>query len=134
MENRKTFRKKEHLCLDKQIEGLFAHGKWLRSQHLKFVFRLVDTQLPVRAQVLFTVSKKLHRRAVRRNLLKRRMREAYRNNKDMLIPLIDKKNMYFILGFVYSSEDIIDYKTIEKEIKLLLSQLSSRVEKGYLRN
>jgi ribonuclease P protein component len=134
MENRKTFRKIEHLCLDKQIDGLFAHGMWLRSQHLKFVFRHVDTPLPARVQVLFSAPKKLHRRAVKRNLLKRRMREAYRNNKDILVSLTDEKNMYFILGFVYSREDIIDYKTIEKEIRLLLSQLSLRIEKGHLRN
>jgi ribonuclease P protein component len=132
MERRKTFGKAEHLCLDKQINSLFSHGKWLRSNHLRFVFHTAEEEIPVSAQVLFSVPKKLHRKAVKRNLIKRRLREAYRHNKFALIDILAEKNIQLYLGFVYSNDKIPEYRTIEREMKLLLSQLISRIEKGFL--
>lgn len=129
MENRFTFHKQEHLCLSKQIDSLFEHGRWLRSHHLRLIYQLVDEQLPVPAQILFTVPKKIHRKAVKRNLLKRRMRESYRHQKHLLYDELKSKNNYLILGLVYSSEEITDYQHINKEIKLLLAQLISRLER-----
>lgn len=133
MEKRKTFRKIEHLCRDKQISSLFDHGKWLRSHYLRFVFLIAEEELPATAQVLFTVPKKLHRKAVMRNLIKRRLREAYRHHKHQLLSVLEEKNIQMFLGFVYSDEQVADYKVIEREMKLLLSQLISRIEKGFIK-
>ncbi len=129
MNTRFTFHKKEHLCLSKQIDSLFEHGRWLRSQHLRLIYQFVDDQLPVNAQILFAVPKKLHRKAVKRNLLKRRMRESYRKQKHLIYNALESKNTYLSIGLVYSSEEIADYQHINKEIKLLLAQLISRLER-----
>ncbi|MFW6246341.1 MAG: ribonuclease P protein component, partial [Tangfeifania sp.] len=87
--NRFTFQKKEKLCSKKQFDKLFADGSSFLVYPLKVVF--IETELSGRypAQAAFTVSKKLFKSAVKRNLLKRRMREAYRLNKP---------DFYFSLG------------------------------------
>jgi ribonuclease P protein component len=81
-------------------------------------------------QVLISVAKKNVKRASDRNLLKRRMREAYRLNKHPLIEKTNELQGKVLLGFIYTSNDIIDFKTIEKEVTSLLSLVSDRITKN----
>jgi ribonuclease P protein component len=122
-----TFKKPERLCLKKLIDRLFDDGRWLRSNHLRFVYLEVDDALPSFAQVLFTAPKKIHRTAVKRNLIKRRMRESYRTHKALVYDPLNAMNKKMILAFVYNSESIAEFSIIDKEIKHLLSQLNTRI-------
>lgn len=70
-------------------------------------------------KVLVSVSKRYHKRAVVRNLLKRRMREAYRIQKQ---PLTESgKNIS--LGLMYASGDVLDYKEIEDAIGKIIAKI-----------
>lgn len=127
-EQRYTFKKSERLCLVKQIDALFSSGRWLRSEHLRLVYREVDDEQTACARVLVTVSKKNFRRAVKRNLLKRRMRESYRVLKHDLYDRLKEKDKKLHLGFVFHSTQLAGFKTIQQEIKYLLAQLNSRLK------
>lgn len=70
---------------------------------------------------MVSVSKKFFKRAVRRNLLKRRMREAYRTRKDLL-PLSGVDCL-----FAYSSKEIIDFGDICSEIETILTRIGKNV-------
>lgn len=120
-----TFTKEERLCNKKLIDELFRNG----SSFLVYPFKVswlisTDPQLHP-AQVLFSVPKKRFKHAVDRNLLKRRMREVYRLNKEqyLYLPLKDKdKQIVFSMGYI--GKEIADYAFIEKKMLKLLNSLA----------
>jgi len=116
-----TFQKKEKLCSKKQFDKLFADGSSFLIYPLKVVF--IETELNGKypAQAAFAVSKKLFKKAVKRNLLKRRMREAYRLNKpDFYFKLGDKK---VAVIFIYVGKEILEYSQIEAAMKRALKRM-----------
>jgi ribonuclease P protein component len=77
---------------------------------------------------MFQVSKKRFKQAVKRNLLKRRMRESYRINKPSFIRVFQERNLQIAVAFLYIAEKELDYHTIEKGMKKALLQLIERTE------
>jgi ribonuclease P protein component len=125
-----TFTKEERLCNKKLIDQLFHNG----SSFLCYPFKvswLIATDLQLfPAQVLFSVSKKRYKKAVDRNLIKRRIREAYRLHKQQyLYSLLSDadKRIVFSIGFI--GKEIAPYDLIEKKMLKLLNQLIEQLAK-----
>lgn len=120
-----TFTKEERLCNKKLIDELFRNGSSFLVYPFKVSWLIVAEPQLYPAQVLFSVPKKRYKHAVDRNLLKRRMREAYRLNKEhyLYLPLKDKgKQIVFSIGYV--GKEIADYAFIEKKMLKLLNSLA----------
>lgn len=77
------------------------------------------------AEVLFSVPKRYHKRANRRNLLRRRTKEAYRLNRERLFP--DGAAAAVDLALIYSSKEVADYATIERAVQKILTQVAGRL-------
>ena len=121
--------KGERLCSRKTIETLFEQGKYFFAFPLKVMYLLeTEKEKPASVQVAFSVSKRNFKRAVKRNLFKRRMREVYRINKSGLYEAIPPKH-YLSVMFIYVVKDECDYLQIEKGIKHSLLQLIEIVKK-----
>ena len=89
-------KKEERLSGRKSVETLFAEGHQSFSAFpLRAVF-LATEESGVR--ILVSVSKRHFKRAVRRNRIKRQIREAYRLNKEMLNPATGGVNIAFLWG------------------------------------
>lgn len=92
-----------------------------------FPFRYVwyaepDTEPSV--EVLFTVPKKFHKRANRRNLLRRRTKEAYRLQKQIVR---NGATMNLDLALIYSSKEVLPYKVIANAVRKILEHVAERL-------
>jgi ribonuclease P protein component len=124
-----SFAKKEKLCSRKTIDHLFNKGNAFMTFPVRVQYLFKENPEDVPVQALFTVSKKRFKRAVKRNLLKRRMREAYRLNKHLLYNVLNTRNLQMAIAFMYVANKEHDYQTIEKEIKKALLRLVAESEK-----
>ena len=79
---------------------------------------------------MFSVPKRLFKRATDRNLIKRRIREIYRLNKNPLIQLCKEENRQLILAFLFQDNTLAEYNTLEIEIIKILSELTENVVKN----
>ncbi|MEZ4905574.1 MAG: ribonuclease P protein component [Spirosomataceae bacterium] len=125
---KQTFTKSERLCSKKTIERLFEKGSTEAKTSYLFpfkVFYLLDSpssppQLP---QVLFSISKRSFKRAVDRNLLRRRCREAYRKNKYLFFEPTAEQ-VPTAIAFVFIAKEKVTYEVIERSIQKLILRLN----------
>lgn len=105
------------------VRRLFESGE----SGFVFPFRYVwfaepDTLQSV--EVLFSVPKKFHKRANRRNLLRRRTKESYRLQKQLLH---DGTPVNLDLALIYSSKEVLSYKTIDNAVRRILDSVLERL-------
>ncbi|ASB49121.1 ribonuclease P protein component [Alkalitalea saponilacus] len=122
-----SFGKQERLFLTKQIEQLFSEGRSVTSFPLRIQYLLVPVSDQSPSKVLFSVPKKRFKRAVKRNLIRRKMREAFRLNKQQLYSLIPQGKQ-LLAAVVYINNEVADYQSVEKAIIKAFDKLKVRLE------
>ena len=65
------------------IGNLFEKGKWKTVNQLRVIFLYKDNEAVFKGKFGVSVPKRLFKKAVDRNRIKRLMRECYRLNKDL---------------------------------------------------
>ncbi len=121
-----TFCKQERLSSFKEIQALMKGGKTFFHYPFKVVYMDVAHEQTNGTQhlnaIMVSVPKRHFKRAVKRNLLKRRIRESYRLNKGMLVaPQGCKTNVLFI----YVAKEVLEFSYIERKLKDILEKISS---------
>lgn len=106
---------------------MFAGGS-----HSFSVFPLRVVYLPVdepeaTASILVSVSKRRFKRAVKRNRVKRQIREAYRVNKHELLSVLAEKQCRLAIAFIYLSDRLEDSSLIETRVKTALARIAEKV-------
>ncbi|MBO7197959.1 MAG: ribonuclease P protein component [Tidjanibacter sp.] len=130
MENRPTYGlcKAERLC-GKAANGLFVQSKSGFVHPFRYVYkrRAAAEGDGAAVSVLFVVPKRNVKRAVGRNLLKRRTREAYRLAKLPIVAKAVEKGLHIDLGLIYSTKEIHDFKTISNAVEEILGKVCGRL-------
>lgn len=125
-----TFPKRERLCSTKSIDSLFSGGESFIAYPLRIVYRIEteNDETQRSASSLISVSKKKFKRAVKRNRVKRLIREAYRLNKAPISELLENKGIRMDIALLYLKDELPTYVDIEKSILKTISILSDRLK------
>lgn len=129
------FPKTEKLCSDKLIDRLFTEGN---REIGSFPVRLVYLQVPPEEisgiNLLVSVSKRHFKRAVKRNRVKRQLREYYRLNNQKLKSMLAANNQGLLLALIYTDGKLWSTEKLNKRLdsafEKLLSVLNSKSEQS----
>lgn len=125
-----TLRKGERMASKRLIDKLFRGGD--SHSLVSFPIRLVylldnrgDGDTTAQKQILISVPKRCFKRAVKRNRVKRQIREAYRRNKNFL-PDLDEGRI-LLMAFIWLDDQLHSSETVEKKVVKLLQRMSERL-------
>lgn len=123
-----TFNKQERLKSRKSIEALFRTGRSFSSPPFRLIYRNPGESQPVPVRMTVAVPRRAIKKAVHRNLLKRRTREAFRLQNMALKQKLSGRGESIEILFLYQSTEIVDFRTIRKSVSILLARLLSEIE------
>jgi len=117
-----TLPKEERLCGKTSVSALISGGKWGGTAHLRYCW--MTRQEGGANRLMVSVPKRFFKRAVRRNLLKRRMRDAYRLQKELLSP----SGVDLLLS--YAHPQVADFATLYGEVTEILGRIRQKRDSG----
>ena len=83
----------------------------------------VEEEVPP-LQILISVPKRYHKRAVARNRVKRQVREAYRRNKAILAEALRARQRHMVVAFIWIADELCTSSRVERRVKDLLVRIS----------
>lgn len=139
---RLTLRKGEKLRHRTLVDTLFRNGKTLYDFPLRLTWRvLTEEQLNEsfrcgvpdkvgQLQMLVTVPKKKRRHAVDRVLMRRRIREAYRLQRQPLYDVMENGEYASLeMAFIFLCEKNVPYGVIHEKMGVLIGRLAKAIKK-----
>ena len=122
-----TLRKAERLSSKILVGKMFEGGvsKSFSIFPIRIVYMPVE-QGEAPASILVSVSKRRFKRAVKRNRVKRQIREAYRKNKHLLVDELQRRDLHLAIAFIYLSDELVDTIELEEKMKIALSRISEK--------
>lgn len=130
-------KKEERLNSKIAIGELFGEGAAFIAYPLRFIYRVTpldscqaDDKKLLPAKVLISVSKRYFKRAVKRNLIKRQIREAYRLNNKAYKSTLTELNKSVEFGVLYVGKEVMSPQLIEKKLVVGLNRILSEIKKA----
>lgn len=126
----------ERINSKKTIDRLFKGGgsKAMTASPLRVVYmagkRDEDSREPL-AQMMVSVPKRYFKRAVKRNRIKRQVREAYRLNKQLLTQTLAGQGTRTVhMCFIWTADRMLATQEVEQRMKSLLTRLGEKMAEG----
>jgi len=125
MKTNYSFGPESRMKSEKQIAALFKQNESTFVHPIKCLFNLKFNQEPGKTQVLITVPKRNFKSAVKRNKIKRLIREAYRLQKPAFETTLSEKQLSAEIVFIYLGKEIIGFHKMETVMMKLIAQITS---------
>ncbi|SDS37127.1 ribonuclease P protein component [Gramella sp. MAR_2010_147] len=119
-----SFGKSQKLKSKKLIDQLFAEGKHLKSYPLKLVYVPIGNSENPELKTGVSVPKKLVKTAVKRNRIKRMMREVFRKNKYLVN---DHLLSSYAFMFIHISREEMTYEKLDRSMKKILESFIEKI-------
>jgi ribonuclease P protein component len=118
-----TLKKAERLHGLKAVEALFkgGAGKSMTAFPLRLVYRPIDPAQP--SQMLVSVPKRCFKQAVRRNRVKRQVREAYRHSKDLL------PRQSVAMAFIWMDRELRSSAVVNQRVRRLMTMMAEKLSR-----
>lgn len=131
-EHKNTLCKEERLHGRDAVEKLFkdAGSRSMVAFPVRVVYVLAPPQADtcVNTRMLVSVPKRQFKRAVKRNRVKRQVREAYRKHKHGLIEAVSRiGEQHLSLAFVWLDSKLYDTSVVEKKVEKLLLRIEEKL-------
>jgi ribonuclease P protein component len=126
---RNTIKRQERLKSHRIIGELINSGKTITVFPLKLFWEYKGNEHLIPASFAMAVPSRNIQNAVDRNLIKRRIREAYRLNKHTLYEFLSDKKLYLYFVFLYLPKNICSYGQISEALVKILENISADLKK-----
>ena len=124
--------KYERICKENDIQALFDKGAGVSVYPYRVIYLFRhDESHPVTVRLLVSVSKKRFHHAVKRNRVKRLMREAWRRNKAPLYEICERDNISVDVALVYTATVIHSYEEMLARTQKVVNELIKHHEKHH---
>ncbi len=126
-----TLTKRERLCSMKLTDQLFngagSHSMVAFPVRVVWMERECDGQEPL-VQLLVSVSKRHFRHAVKRNRVKRQLREAYRLAKQPLYDKLEATPQRSVkMAFIWLADELYSSAEVANRVRKLISRMVERL-------
>lgn len=126
-----TLGKEERICSRKLVEDIFAGGRSrsMAAFPLRMVFMETERgEGDPQAQILVSVPKRMLKRAVERNRVKRQVREAYRHNKGILLDkMAERADRKVCMAFIWLDNRLHPSDEVSLKVENLLRRVSEKI-------
>ena len=120
-----SFSKGERLCGIKAVSELFSGGRTLNLPPLRIIYRILPSDENYqRVRVLVTVPRRQFKKAVDRNLIRRRIKEAWRSDKSPLTEAVERTDSRLELAIIWNDTAIRSYDETSKSVKEAIGRLT----------
>ena len=125
--------KEERIKSRTLIDMLFAGGK-SRSMvafPLRGVYMVKEREnLEPQTQMLVSVPKRCFKRAVKRNRVKRQVREAYRHSRQILIDRLNSRDEFdrsVVMAFIWLDDKLHETDEVSSKVTSLMTRVSQKI-------
>lgn len=122
-----TYGKDEKLKSRKIIESLFNSGQSFTVYPLKVLYKIESSDEAI-LQAGVAVSKRLFKKAVERNWVKRLMRESYRIQKNDLKEIVRSRQVAVYLFFIYLDKTKTTFPLLTETMKKCLDRVDQKLK------